>query len=36
MACAGHGWRDVPPAAELRRMLGVPVIVENDARAAPR
>jgi glucokinase len=28
------GFRDVPLAAELRRLLGVPVLVENDVRAA--
>jgi glucokinase len=28
------GWRDVPLATELRRVLGVPVLVENDVRAA--
>jgi glucokinase len=28
------GWRDVPLGAELRRVLGVPVVVENDVRAA--
>jgi len=28
------GWRDVPLAEELRRVLRVPVLVENDVRAA--
>jgi glucokinase len=28
------GWADVPLAGELRRALGVPVVVENDVRAA--
>jgi glucokinase len=28
------GWTDVPLAGELRRALGVPVIVENDVRSA--
>lgn len=28
------GWRDVPLAARLREAFGVPVIVENDVRAA--
>jgi len=28
------GWRDVPLAAELRRTLGVRVLIENDVRAA--
>ena len=28
------GWRDLPLADELRRVLGVPVLVENDVRAA--
>lgn len=28
------GWRDVPLAAHLSRAFGVPVIVENDVRAA--
>jgi glucokinase len=28
------GWRDLPLAEELRRVLGVPVLVENDVRAA--
>lgn len=28
------GWRNVPLAARLRRRLGVPVAIENDARAA--
>jgi glucokinase len=28
------GWRDVPLGARLREALGVPVVVENDVRAA--
>ena len=28
------GWRDVPLAAELRQALHVPVVIENDVRAA--
>lgn len=28
------GWRDVPVAAELARLTGLPVVVENDANAA--
>jgi predicted NBD/HSP70 family sugar kinase len=28
------GWQDFPVAAELRRLVGVPVLVENDATAA--
>ena len=28
------GWRDVPLAARLREAFGVPVVVENDVRAA--
>jgi predicted NBD/HSP70 family sugar kinase len=29
-----QGWQDFPVAAELRRLVGVPVLVENDATAA--
>ena len=28
------GWRNLPLGAELRRALGVPVLIENDVRAA--
>lgn len=30
----GPGWRDASPAEELQRLLGLPVIVQNDANAS--